>query len=113
MKKRIFLNILAAVMLICALAPAALADESVLDRQIAKGTCGEGIVWSLNGYTLTITGSGEMEDGSPWVEYKDHIEHVKLQGEITKIGKEAFYQFDRLETVDFGNSLVESGASAV
>ena len=44
MKKRIFLNILAAVMLICALAPVALADESVLDRQIAKGTCGEGIV---------------------------------------------------------------------
>ena len=39
MKKRIILNILAVLMLICALAPVALADESVLDRQIAKGTC--------------------------------------------------------------------------
>jgi len=112
MKKRIILNFLVAVMLICALAPAVCADETVLDRHIADGTCGEDISWSLNGYTLTLTGTGEMEDGCPWIEHMDHIEHVKLQGEITKIGKEAFYKFDRLETVDFGNCLVEIGVRA-
>ena len=112
MKKRIILNFLAAVLLICALAPAAYANESVLNRHVADGTCGEGISWSLDGYTLTITGSGEMEDGCPWIEHMDRIEHVVLTGGITKIGKEAFYKFDRLETVDFGEALVEIGTRA-
>ena len=112
MKKTWIVHILAVILLLCALAPMVSADESVLNRHIADGTCGEDISWSLNGYTLTLTGTGEMEDGCPWIEYKDHIEHVKLQGEITRIGKEAFYKFDRLETVDFGNCLVEIGVRA-
>lgn len=106
MKKRLILNILAAILLLSTLAPMASAT------QIASGTCGEGITWTLNGYTLTISGSGEMEDGSPWAEYKDHIENVILTGGITKIGKEAFSGFDRLETVDFGDALVEIGEKA-
>ena len=93
MKKRIILNILVAALLICALAPAALANEAVLTRHIADGTCGEGLSWSLDGYTLTITGSGAMEDGCPWIEHMDHIEHVVLKDGVTKIGKEAFYKF--------------------
>lgn len=109
MKKRLILNILAAVLLVAALAPAALALEDV---NIASGTCGEGITWSLDGYTLTVTGSGEMEDGAPWADHKDHIEHLVLTGGITKVGKEAFYKYDRLETVDFGDSLVEIGDKA-
>lgn len=109
MKKRIILNFLVAVMLVVVLTPAAAALESV---NIASGTCGEGITWSLDGYTLTITGSGEMEDGAPWEAYKNHIEHVVLTGGITKVGKEAFYKYDRLETVDFGDALVEIGEKA-
>lgn len=109
MKKRLILNFLVAVMLVVMLAPAAAALEN---RNIASGTCGEGITWSLDGYTLTVTGSGEMEDGAPWEEYKDHIEHVVLTGGITKVGKEAFYKYDRLETVDFGDALVEIGDKA-
>ena len=85
MKKRLMINILVAVMLVS---------------------------WSLDGYTLTITGDGEMEDGCPWIEHMDHIEHVVLDGGITKIGKEAFYKFKRLETVDFGDALVEIGVRA-
>ena len=113
MKKRLILNSLVAVMLLGVLAPMAYADESVLDsRHIAEGSCGENLSWSLDGYTLTITGDGEMEDGCPWIEYMDHIEHVVLDGEITKIGKEAFYKFDRLETIDFGEALVEIGVRA-
>ena len=85
MKKRIFAGLLATVLLVCTLAPAAYADESVLDsRHIADGTCGENLNWSLDGYTLTITGDGEMEDGCPWIEHMDHIEHVVLDGAITK-----------------------------
>ena len=109
MKKRIFVSLLAALLLVVALAPAALALE---EKHIADGTCGEGITWSLDGYTLTITGSGEMDDGCPWIEYMDRIEHVVLEGGVTKIGKEAFYKFDRIETVDFGDALVEIGQRA-
>ena len=81
-------------------------------RHIADGSCGEGLSWSLDGYTLTISGDGEMDDGCPWIEHMDHIEHVVLDGKITKIGKEAFYKFDRLEMVDFGEALVEVGTRA-
>ena len=109
MKKRLILNFLVAILLITMLAPAAYALEAV---NIASGTCGEGISWSLDGYTLTISGSGEMEDGAPWEAHKDHIEHVVLTGGITKVGAEAFYKFDRLETVDFGDALVEIGTRA-
>ena len=108
MKKRFILNILVAALLICSLAPVAAAA----DRHVADGTCGEGLSWSLDGYTLTITGSGAMDDGCPWIEYMDHIEHVVLEGGVTKIGKEAFFKFDRLETVEFGDALVEIGTRA-
>ena len=110
--KRLMINILVAVLLLGVLAPAAFADESILNRHIADGTCGEGLSWSLDGYTLTISGDGEMEDGCPWIEHMDHIERVVLDGAITKIGKEAFYKFDRLETIDFGEALVEIGVRA-
>lgn len=109
MKKHLFLNFLAALLLVMMIAPAAFALEV---SNIASGTCGEGITWSLDGYTLTISGSGEMEDGAPWAEHADHIEHVVLSGGITKVGKEAFYKFDRIETVDFGDALVEIGERA-
>ena len=111
MKKRLILSILAVILLMSVLTPAAYAT-ALEERHIADGTCGEGLNWSLDGYTLTITGDGEMDDGCPWIEHMDHIEHVKLDGAITKIGKEAFYKFDRLETVDFGEALVEIGVRA-
>jgi len=109
MKKRIFVNLLAVLLLVMTMAPAAFALE---DTHHADGTCGDGITWSLDGYTLTIDGSGEMEEGCPWIEYIDHVEHVVLKGGITKIGKEAFFKFKCIETVDFGDALVEIGERA-
>ena len=109
MKKRIFMNFLAALLLVMAMAPAALALE---EKHIADGECGENLKWSLDGYTLTISGSGEMMDGCPWIEHMDRVEHVVLKDGVTTVGKEAFYKFDRLETIDFGDSLVEIGKRA-
>ncbi len=105
MKKRMLFSLLAAVLLVLSLSPAASAET------IASGTCGEGISWSLEGYTLTISGSGEITE-APWEEHKDHIEQVVLIGGVTKICNKAFYKYDRLETVDFGDALVEIGESA-
>lgn len=105
MKKRWIVNLMLASLLLALLAPGASAVT-------ASGTCGEGLTWKLENYTLTVSGSGEMEDGSPWEQYKTKIDHVVLEGGVTKVGAESFYGCDRLETVDFGDSLVEIGDKA-
>ena len=104
-KKRWLLNLMLACLLLAVLSPAASAAS-------ASGSCGEGLSWTLDNYTLTVTGSGEMEDGCPWEEYKTKIEHVVLSGGVTKVGANNFSGCDRLETVDFGDSLVEIGEKA-
>ena len=113
MKKSWIASLLLACLLVLTLAPAAAAetDASVLDRNIGSGSCGEGITWSLDGYTLTITGSGEITE-APWADHEDHIEKIVLTGGITKICDEAFSGCDRVEDVDFGSDLVEIGARA-
>ena len=96
--------ILACMLVLCA-APAVGAVS-------ASGTCGEGMSWKLENYTLTVSGSGEIEDGCPWEEYKSKIDHVVLTGGVTKVGANNFNGCDRLETVDFGDALVEIGEKA-
>jgi len=108
MKKRMMVSVLAAVLVWLAVVPAAYA----LQTNIASGTCGDGINWSLDGYTLTISGSGEMAEGAPWAEHKNHVEHIVFTGGVTKICDGAFSGFDRVKTVEFGDSLVEIGTRA-
>lgn len=105
--KRMLPTLLAALLLVSVFAPVAVAAESA-----TSGTCGEGISWSYSNYTLTISGEGEMADGSPWEAYKDRIETVILTGGITKIGESAFENYDSLEKIDFGDALVEIGKRA-
>lgn len=107
MKKHMILGLLA-VCLLLALAPRA----EALNSNIASGTCGDGISWSLDGYTLTVSGSGEMAEGSSWAEYKDHIKEIVFTGGVTKICDEAFSGCSWVRTVDFGDALVEIGAKA-
>lgn len=101
------LSVLLAVLLVSVFAPVAVCAESA-----TSGTCGEGISWSYSNYTLTISGGGEMADGSPWEAYKDKIETVILTGGITKIGESAFENYDSLEKIHFGDALVEIGKRA-
>ena len=111
MKNRLFLLFLAVCMMLTLLPLGVLAEEgSLLDAK--TGTCGEGISWTLQDGTLTVSGSGEMDDGAPWAEYGSQIEKLVLEGGITKIGDAAFYDCDRLESIDFGDSLVEIGEQA-
>lgn len=107
MKKHFFAGLLAAMLLLLSIAPAVSATEAA-----ASGSCGEGITWSYDNHTLTISGSGEMEDGSPWSAYKDKIEHVVFTGGVTRVGAKAFEDYDWLETVDFGDSMREIGRRA-
>lgn len=109
-QKRIFLCLLSLLLLLMPLAPVAAAAE--LTRNIASGTCGDEITWSLDGYTMTVSGSGDMDDGCPWEDYKDHIETVILTGDITKVGAKAFQDCQFIRDVDFGDSLREIGERA-
>jgi len=104
MTKRIFAGILAGILLLMLLAPAVSAAET-------SGTWGE-FTWSYDNYTLTISGSGDMEPGQPWAEFKDKIETVIFTGGVTKVGDGAFEDYDSLETIDFGDSMREIGKRA-
>ncbi len=110
MKKRICMLLLAACLLMNLAAPA-FAEEAKVTAD-KSGTCGENLTWVLEGNTLTISGTGEMDDGSPWDAHRKKIEKVVLTGGVTTVGAKAFFEYDRLEEVDFGDSLVEIGEKA-
>ena len=104
MKKRLICGLLAGILLLMLLAPAASAAET-------SGTWGD-FTWKYENFTLTISGSGDMEPGQPWAEFKDTIEHVVLTGGVTKIADGAFEDYDAIETIDFGDSIREIGKRA-
>lgn len=79
-----------------------------------SGTCGEKLLWELNGETLHIFGEGDMEDfdpAPPWFDYKDQITRVEMTG-VTKVGSFAFAGFEKLTYVDLGGALTELGEGA-
>lgn len=80
------------------------------------GQCGENLSWHFDGGTLTISGSGEMDDfeegGAPWQEHKDSITKVVLSGSVASVGAHAFTDYDTIEAVEFGNALHTIGYRA-
>ncbi len=79
------------------------------------GWCGEQITWKLEDGTLTISGTGAMDDfsqGTPWAERRDEIKNAVFTGGVTYIGAYTLKDVDNLEHVEFGDSLYEIGAEA-
>lgn len=79
------------------------------------GQCGEEITWKLEGDTLTISGTGKMDDfpeAAPWAEHKDAITKVVFEGSVSYIGSNAFRDYDSLREVNFGSAMYEIGAGA-
>ena len=58
------------------------------------GTCGESLTWSMEGHTLTITGTGDINDyvygNAPWYAFRDDVYQIILPDGITRIGEYAF-----------------------
>ena len=82
-------------------------------------SCGEELSakFSLNSSTLTIYGSGRMEDYSsaedlPWYGIKDSIKTVVFDGEPTSIGDYAFSGLTALENIEIPETVTSIGASA-
>ena len=114
MKKRLPLFILPLALLM-SLCPAAFASEAATEATREADQCGENVFWSYADGTLTITGSGDMDDlyeNVPWEPYKEELTTVIFEGDITYIGAHAFTDYDALQSVEFGTALYEIGYEA-
>ena len=83
------------------------------------GATGDGsdVTWQLTENTLTIRGSGAMEDYStsysrPWNSFCDQITSVVIFPGVTSIGECAFKGFSKLIHVDIANSVISIGSQA-
>lgn len=124
MKRRLLSGIAVLLLLASMALPLALATETTGETTEAteettkrfdtatSGTCGKDASWRLEGHTLTITGSGALDDGCPWEFYKDTIEVLMIRGEITAIGAGNFASCNNLRYINFGSSLKEIGYQA-
>lgn len=83
-----------------------------------SGTCGENLVWSYDTAlkTLTISGSGVMNNyqysNQPWADYKYDIQKVIVEGNVTSIGKYAFYSCSSITDVTIADTVEVIGAYA-
>lgn len=106
--KQIF-SILIALCLVLPLAVPAAAAEN--EGDLAAGTIGD-FTWTLTGNTLTISGSGAMEDfteDAPWLPYASQIQKVIFTGGVTYVASGAFADYDTITEVDFGDAMYELG----
>lgn len=112
MKRRLFLlAVLSALLMALPVEVDATQTEPRTAR--AADECGDGITWSLDADTLTITGSGAMDDFSEQTPWSDAVfSKLVLRGGVTYIGANAFKNCDALQTVDFADALYEIGAEA-
>lgn len=124
--QRIIVIILALVMLLSVIAPVVMAtDAEATDatetlettEAVVRGEfeCGDDMTWSFQDGTLTISGSGEMDDydgEAPWAKHREEITRVVFEGSVTYIGARAFNNYDAIQEVDFGTALKEIGAQA-
>lgn len=102
--------------LLCCIAVLCMLFTLLFQAYATEGqTCGDGITWSLDGSTLTISGSGAMSDftsGAPWDVHKSEITRVVFTGGVTYVGAYAFKDYDSIVSVDFGSAMYEIGEEA-
>ncbi|MCH5348366.1 MAG: leucine-rich repeat domain-containing protein, partial [Oscillospiraceae bacterium] len=90
--------------------------------EIKSGYCGEDLVWSFSGDTLTISGTGDMTDYSwrladkaPWYGKEMAVKKVVIDYGVTSIGDYAFEDSvwdSTLESVIIPDSVERIGISA-
>ena len=84
--------------------------------QIESGSCGDNLTWELNGNTLTISGTGDMEDyddsDAPWYSNCEEITTVVIGAGVTSIGNYAFSGCSGLTSVTIPASVTNIGALA-
>ena len=77
------------------------------------GSCGPTAEWEVddNG-VLTITGTGELYDDSPWMTYVGQIKTVIISSGITSIGNNAFLECRDLKSITIPDTVTSIGRNA-
>ena len=80
---------------------------------VYSGNCGANVTYELdsNGL-LTISGTGEMADYSPWYDQKESIKRVVIENGVTSIGDVAFPGCTGLTSVTIGRNVTSIGDNA-
>ena len=86
-----------------------MAVSSVM-AQTSSGSCGTNLTWRFNNGSLTISGSGAMEDyessgSAPWFHLASQITKVYIGDEVTYVGENAFGGGYKLDLAEFGLSV--------
>ena len=93
--------------------------ENWPEEGVYSGPCGESLTWSYDPerYTLTIEGSGDMEDFrytvAPWDNYSESLRTVILPEGLTSIGEGAFLTCLSLESLTIPSSVTKIGFCAL
>ena len=83
------------------------------------GNCGEGVTYSFDETTgtLTISGDGMMENylpnnEAPWSAYKESIKSVTIKKGVTSIEERAFSGCENLQSITLPDSVTSIGEGA-
>ncbi len=108
MKLRKIVAVLTLVAMVCTMIPGVFAASS--------GSCGTGLTWSYSSGTLTISGSGAMDNFTastiPWKSQLSSIKTVVVGDNVTTIGDSAFYNCTALTSVTMPDGITYIGSAA-
>ena len=86
---------------------------------IPSGTCGENLTWIIQNDTLTISGTGAMEDykqisggggaTNPWNDYLKNVKAIVVEEGVTSVGKYAFYLGQTFTSLSLPSTLTSFG----
>ena len=108
--KSVFARLLIAAFAVCIITW----PGSIASAQEINGTFGDSITWTLSDHTLTVYGQGAIPDAedygkTPWDEYRDQVERIVIEEDITSVGDYAFWSFENLISVSFESGIQSIG----
>lgn len=100
--KKVNILLIASVIAVFALLFSALGVTALAAEN--SGSCGENLTWTFSAGTLTVSGSGDMQnynevESAPWKDFSQKINTVILSKDITSIGSFAFFNCTAIKAI--------------